>query len=174
MFGDDTVYLVDIDGTAAHTWRMPYRPGLYGYLLDNGHLFYGGKVPQDLARFEAWPRFKGGAVLEVDWRGRVVWEVRHPDHHHDARRLRNGNVLLLCLRPLPAELAARVRGGLPGTEADGTIYADYLLEITTRGEVVWEYVSPHFAHEPGAPGLNNWVFRAFRHTAAEIEAARRA
>ena len=28
--------------------------------------------------------------------------------------------------------------------------------------------------EPGAPGLNNWVFRAFRHTAEEIAAARRA
>jgi Arylsulfotransferase (ASST) len=141
MFGDGSVYLVDMDGTVAHTWRMPYSPGLYGYLLDNGHLFYGGKVRQDLARFEAWPRFKGGIVMEVDWHGRVVWELRHPDHHHDARRLANGNVLLLCLRALPAELAARVRGGLSGTEADGTIYADYLIEITTRGEVVWEWRS---------------------------------
>jgi len=141
MFGDGTVYLVDMDGTVAHTWRMPYRPGLYGYLLDNGHLFYSGKVMADLERFEAWPRFKGGAVLEVDWRGRTVWEIRHPDHHHDARKLRNGNVLLLCLRALPADLAGRVRGGLPGTEAEGLIYADYLLEMTTRGEVVWEWRS---------------------------------
>src|SRR6266545_3816306 len=67
MLGDGTVCLVDMDGAVAHTWRQPYRPGLYGYLLDNGHLFYGGKVMEDLARFEAWPRFKGGAVLEVDW-----------------------------------------------------------------------------------------------------------
>ena len=35
-------------------------------------------------------------------------------------------------------------------------------------------MSPHFAHEAGAPGLNNWVFRAFRYTAEEIDAARRA
>ncbi|HYB70146.1 MAG TPA: aryl-sulfate sulfotransferase [Candidatus Bathyarchaeia archaeon] len=141
MFGDGTVYLIDMQGAVAHTWRMPYRPGLYGHLLDNGHLFYGGKVMEDLGRFEAWPRFKAGAALEVDWEGRVVWEVRHPDHHHDARRLRNGNVLLLCLRPLPAEIAARVQGGLPGTEADGVIYADYLLEVTTHGEIVWEWRS---------------------------------
>jgi hypothetical protein len=141
MLGDGAVYLLDMDGAVAHTWRLPYRPGLYGYLLDNGHLFYGGKVPQDLARFEAWPRFKGGAVLEVDWRGRVVWELKHPDHHHDARPLRNGNVLLLCLRALPADIAARVRGGLPGTEADGVIYADYLIETTTGGEIVWEWRS---------------------------------
>src|SRR3989441_11003386 len=159
MFGDGTVHLVDMDGLAAHTWHLPYRPGLYGYLLDDGRLFYGGKVMADLDRFEAWPRFKGGAVLEVDWRGRIVWEVRHPDHHHDARRLRNGNVLLLCLRPLPRELVGRVSGGLPGTEAGGTIYGDYLVEMTTGGTVVWEWrgggrpgPAAHPSTPPGRPG----------------------
>lgn len=141
MFGDGTAYLVDINGEVAHRWRLPYRPGLYGYLLDNGHLFYGGKVMDDLDRFEAWPRFKAGAALEIDWHGRVLWEVHHPDHHHDARRLRNGNVILLCLRPLPADIAARITGGLPGTEADGRIYADYLVEMTISGEIVWEWRS---------------------------------
>jgi Arylsulfotransferase (ASST) len=47
----------------------------------------------------------------------------------------------LCLRPLPAEIARRVRGGLTGSEADGTIYADYLVEMTTAGETVWEWRS---------------------------------
>jgi len=142
MFGDGTVYLIDMDGTVAHTWRLPYRPGCYGYLLDDGHLFYSGKVMEDLDRFEAWPRFKGGAALEVDWNGKIAWEVKHPDHHHDARKLRNGNVLLLCLRPLPGAFNARIKGGLPGSEAAGsTIYADYLLEVTTSGDVVWEWRS---------------------------------
>jgi hypothetical protein len=27
---------------------------------------------EDLKRFEAWPRLKGGAVLETDWSGRVL------------------------------------------------------------------------------------------------------
>ena len=49
MLGDGAAYLLDMDGAVAHTWRLPYRPGLYGYLLENGHLFYGGRVPQDLA-----------------------------------------------------------------------------------------------------------------------------
>ena len=141
MYGDGAVYLLAMDGSVAHTWHMPHRPGLYGHLLDNGHLFYGGKVMEDLERFEAWPRFKAGAVLEADWNGRALWEVRHKDHHHDARKLKNGNVLLLCLRPLSAEIAARVRGGLPGSEAHGAIYADYLIEMTTSGEVVWEWRS---------------------------------
>ena len=115
-------------------FRSPaHRPGPYGYLLDNGHLFYCGKIEDGVKRFPAWERFKAGVVLEVDWNGKTVWEVRHPDHHHDARKLRNGNVILLCLRPLPTELHARVKGGLPGTEVDGTIYADFLLEVTTSG-----------------------------------------
>ena len=141
MFGDGTVYLIDMRGDLAHTWRLPHRPGLYGYLLDDGHLFYSGKVMKDLERFEAWARFKAGAALETDWHGNILWEVNHPDHHHDARKLRNGNVILLCLRPLPGELHARVKGGLAGSEVGGIIYADYLLEVTTRGEIVWEWRS---------------------------------
>jgi hypothetical protein len=141
MFGDGTVYLLDMAGAVAHRWTLPYRPGLYGYLLDNGHLFYTAKTPDPVVRFEAWPRFKAGAALEVDWQGCILWEVRHPDHHHDARKLKNGNVLLLCLRALPDEFARQVVGGLPGSEADGVIYADYLLEMTTAGEIVWEWRS---------------------------------
>src|SRR2546426_5987627 len=38
MFGDGTVYLVDLRGEVQHTWRLPYPPGLHGYLLDNGRL----------------------------------------------------------------------------------------------------------------------------------------
>jgi len=141
MYGDGSVFLIDMEGEVAHRWAMPYRPGLYAYLLDSGNLFYGGKVMDDLDRFEGWPRFKAGATLEVDWNGRVAWELKHPDHHHDARKLKNGNVLLLCLRPLADDIARRVKGGLPGTEADGKIYADYLLEMTTAGQVVWEWRS---------------------------------
>lgn len=139
MYGDGSVYLIDMDGRVVHTWCLPYRPGLCGHLLGNGHLLYGGKILEDVDRFEAWPRVKGGAVLEVDWFGRVLWEVRHPDHHHDARRLRNGNVLLLCSRAVPAQLMSRIQGGLPGTEADSVMYSDYLVEMTITGEVVWEW-----------------------------------
>jgi hypothetical protein len=105
MFGDGTVYLLDMHGEVVHTWRLPYRPGLYGYLLDDGRLFYSGKVMEDLERFEAWPRFKAGAALEADWSGRVRWEVRHPDHHHDARRLRNGMSCCCVSVPSPTPCA---------------------------------------------------------------------
>ena len=77
--------------------------------------------------------------MEADWHGRVLWEVQHPDHHHDGILLRNGNVLLLCLVQLPRELVPKIKGGMPGTEHHGTMYGDRLVEMTTDGRIVWEY-----------------------------------
>ena len=71
--------------------------------------------------------------------GKFFWELRQPDQHHDARLLTNGNLLLLCATELPDDIASQVPGGLPGTEANGNIYADYLVEMTTDGQTVWEW-----------------------------------
>ena len=139
MMGDGTVYLIGMDGTVAHTWRMPYPPGDYGRLLPSGNLFYCGKTAADSVRFPTWPLFKGGAVLEADWRGNVLWELRHPDHHHDARLMANGNVLLLTIERVPSELAAQVQGGIPAIDAGSGMWADRILEVTKEGNVVWEW-----------------------------------
>jgi hypothetical protein len=45
--GDGMVYLIDLEGKLVHTWKMPYPPGLYGYLTEKGTLFYNGKIPND-------------------------------------------------------------------------------------------------------------------------------
>ncbi len=139
MGGDGTVYLVDLHGTLVHTWKMPYPPGLYGYLTDQGTLLYNGKIPNET--FLGKSPFKGGAVLEADWNGKILWEVRHRDHHHDARLLKNGNVLLLCATELPDAVAKRIQGGRPGTEVKGKIWADYLVEMSKDGRTVWEWRS---------------------------------
>jgi arylsulfotransferase ASST len=136
--GGTEVHLIDLYGTEVHTWKMPYRPGLYGYLTDRGTLLYNGQIPNDT--FVGKSPFMGGSILEMDWSGKVLWEVRRPDHHHDGRLLKNGNVILLCSRELPDEVARRVHGGRPGTEVDGKkIWADFLVETTTDGKVVWEW-----------------------------------
>jgi outer membrane protein assembly factor BamB len=96
-------------------------------------------------------------VIEVDPRtSAIVWEYTDPSlfeffspYISGAQRLANGNTL--------------VCEGCHGR----------IFEVTRDREVVWEYVSPHFAYEPGAPGVNNWVFRALRYTVEEIDAARR-
>jgi hypothetical protein len=137
--GGGNVYLIDLDGKVVHTWRMPYPPGNYGYLTVRGTLFYNGKTVEDSGRFISRQPWKGGVVLEADWDGRVLWEVRHADHHHDGIRLTNGNVLLLCLGQLPRDIVPKVKGGMPGTEHNGEMYADYLVEMTTEGKIVWEW-----------------------------------
>jgi hypothetical protein len=137
MSGDGTVYLIDLNGKIVHTWRMPYPPGLYGYLTDRGTLFYNGQIPNET--FLGRRPFKGGAALEADWSGRILWEVRQPNHHHDGRLLKNGNVLFLCATELPGDLAKQVQGGRPGSEVNGKILGDYLLEVTKEGRTVWEW-----------------------------------
>ena len=137
MTGDGTVHLIDLRGNIVHQWKLPYPPGLYGYLTGDGTLFYNGKIPNDT--FLGRSPFKGGAALEADWNGRVLWEVREPNHHHDGRRLRNGNGLLLCGAELPESVARRIQGGRPSTEVDGKIWSDYLVELTKDGRKVWEW-----------------------------------
>ena len=156
------VYLIDLRGEVVHTWRMPYPPGLSGYLTERGTLFYNGRTPEKgfLSRFP----FKGGAVLEADWKGNVLWEVRHPDHHHHGILLRNGNVLLNCLGQVPDQIAERVTGGTadhslpsalyaaPPAGDVGKMYADYLAELTPAGQTVWQWRS--WEHlDPVADGI---------------------
>jgi outer membrane protein assembly factor BamB len=137
--GGGKVYLIDMDGNAVHAWQVPYAPGNYGYLTERGTLFYNGKILEQSNRFISRQPWKGGVVLEADWHGRVLWEVRQPDHHHDGIRLRNGNVMLICLAQLPQHLVPRVKGGRPGTEHNGEMYADYLVEMTVDGQIVWQW-----------------------------------
>jgi hypothetical protein len=109
-------------------------------------------------------------VIEVDPRtNALVWEYTDQSlfeffspYISSAQRLANGNTLI-C-------------EGCHGR----------IFEVTHEGEVVWEYVSPYFVNEQfymrgfrdpaelGPTGLNNWVFRAIRYTAEEIEVARSA
>jgi hypothetical protein len=134
-----TVYLIDLQGNVVHSWDMPYPP-FYGYLTDRGTLFCNAKIPNP--SFVGRAPYMCGAALEADWKGRVLWEVHHPDHTHDGIRLRNGNVLLICKKPLPDAIVRQVRGGRPGTEYEnGKMIGDYLVETTTDGKIVWEWRS---------------------------------
>ena len=144
MSGQGEVYLLDINGEVAHQWRMPYPPGLYGYLLPNGNLFYGGKVQDDggWETFEAMKRFKGGVMLEADWDGNIIWEHRDPYHHHDARRTESGGCLYMTVERMDDAQAATIKGGQPGTESreDYTgMWCDVLVEVDANGNRVWEW-----------------------------------
>ena len=78
-------------------------------------------------------------ALEADWNGRILWELREPNHHHDGRLLKNGNVLMLCAAELPDSVARKVQGGQRGTEVHSKMWADYVVELTKEGRKVWEW-----------------------------------
>lgn len=139
MGGDGQVLLVDLQGNEVHSWNLPHPAGLYGYLLPNGNLFYGGKIQDESwERFSSFKRFKGGVILEVDWNGQVVWEHYDPDHHHDARRTPEGGAIYLTVELMDPKQAAQVKGGVPGTDKDG-MWADVIVEVDASGQRVWEW-----------------------------------
>ena len=139
MSSPGDVYLIDVNGVEVHHWSMPYPPGLYGYLLPNGNMFYGGKLTDETwDRFPSWKRFKSGVMLEADPEGNVIWEHRDPDHHHDARRTDSGGAVYLNVELMPADLAARVRGGIAGSAPEG-MWADVIVEVAAAGNRVWEW-----------------------------------
>ena len=102
-------------------------------------MFYGGKVVDETwDLFPSWKRFKGGVMIEADRHGNVVWEHRDPDHHHDHRRTDSGGALYMTLEPMDPALAARVRGGVPGSSPEG-MWADVLVEVDASGNRIWEW-----------------------------------
>ncbi len=140
MSGSGEVYLVDHHGNEAHVWHLTYPPGLYGYLLPNGNLFYGGKVRDETwERFSSWKRFKGGVMLEADWQGNVVWEHHDPNHHHDARRTESGGAVYLTVELLADDVVAQVKGGVAGSENLHGMWSDVIVEVDAEGNRVWEW-----------------------------------
>ena len=132
---DTSAYLIDMQGAIVHRWQLPYRPGDYGYLLDNGHLLISGQTGKGPVAFGG----RGGTVMEMDWDGHILWEYAEDTLHHDFCRMPNGHTMVLGWERIPAELARRVKGGTPGTEYEGGIWCDYFHEVTPDKKVVWEW-----------------------------------
>ena len=135
--GAGNVWLVDMKGRFVHRWEMTYRPGDYGALLPNGNLLYAGKIiPGPLNDLGG----SGGVLLEVDWDANTVWKYEDLYLHHDFFRMDNGNTMVLRWVSVPDDIAAKVRGGVPGTEREGVIWTDCFQEVTPNGKVVWEWL----------------------------------
>ncbi len=143
--GGKDVWLIDMEGRFVNRWQMPYRPGLHGVLLPNGNLLYAGqlKSAQELGLPEEFTGL-GGIFLEVDWDGNLVWKAEVPYQGHDFFPMENGHILYISWEPegiLPDEVALKVKGGRPGTELQGKIWGDTLVEIDREGNRVWQWRS---------------------------------
>jgi Arylsulfotransferase (ASST) len=138
--GAGHVYLLAIDGSVAHGWKMAMRPGRHAVILKNGNLGYNGNLADADDIYPAWSLWHGGAFSEVTPRGEIVWEHTDPWHHHDAQWLDNGHLLYGAMAPLPREVARRIVGGSATHDrADGTIFGDVVKEVDRDGALVWEW-----------------------------------
>ena len=136
----DSIYLIAMNGNVVHRWDLiteseDPRGIRYAYLLDNGNLFIHMALP---AGDSPTYVFKGGIMMEIGWEGEVLWEFEDTAQHHDARMLPNGNLLLLRVEEISSDLADRLQGG--SVEEDDGFWADWVVETTLDGEVVWDYL----------------------------------
>jgi len=139
--GRNDVWIINMQGQIVHHWDLPYPAGEYGCLLSNGNLFYQGSVPIEEAPLPTFGGI-GGHLLEVDWDNNLVSKYDDLYHTHDAQRMENGNFMIVRYVPAPKSITSRVRGGIPGTEHEGTMWANVLREVDPNtGKVAWEWLA---------------------------------
>lgn len=142
-FKSKNVWLMDMRGNYVHRWVIPTSPRNHSVLLPNGHLLYATWAPlppeseMSVSRIGTWAM--SGGLGEVDWEGNLVWKYVDKMQNHTFDRMKNGNTIFPRGVHVPDEIARRVKGGIPGTEDRGMIWADGLHEVTPDGRVVWEW-----------------------------------
>lgn len=134
--GSSTVYIIDMQGNVLHEWFIGDGGTLNNIVLNDGRLIsnhMGGNCP-----------VMGcvSAIEERDWYGELVWSYENDHLHHPAEIMPDNNIIALFWDELPAELNSEVKGGIPGTEAEGRIYTDAIRIINRSKDVVWEWY-PH-------------------------------
>ena len=93
--------LLDEVGRIVHSWFHP--EGIQHLrILGSGNLLVHTLPPENAEGAELIGG-SAGALLELDWESRVVWEYRDRFLHHDFQRLPNGNHLVIAWDKLPAE-----------------------------------------------------------------------
>ena len=138
-----TTYLIDLEGRVVHTWQSDAEPGSGAYLLDNGHLLRGVRVP-DAAVFRGGGQ--SGRIREVTWDGEAFWDVTFASEehllHHDLAVMPNGNILAIAWERKSAEEATRA-GRLPVLTPEAGLWPDMIVEFEPQppegARIEWEW-----------------------------------
>ncbi|HIG43776.1 MAG: aryl-sulfate sulfotransferase [bacterium] len=172
--GDQSTYLIDMDGRVVHRWLFSHiHPG-YGRLLENGNLLMTGSdvnlatPPKDEPTkaplpFEQHVTRLGGyhtTLCEMNWQGNIVWEYENRSQHHDFYRFENGNTMVPEWVELPEDLHKKVRGGFKmPRERLPRLLGDDLVEVDKDGKEVrrihtWKLLDP--VKDPIYPTTRRW------------------
>ncbi len=149
-------WLIDMQGWFVHRWQLPGWVRYHAELLPNGNLLFALHDPETPVANLA---FASGLLVELDWDSNIVWSYREPCMDgHDRAYMKNGNILIQKVVEVPKDMAAKVKGGVSGTEIDGVMWGYTLQEITHEGKVVWEWLS-HDHLDPELDSIHPEVYR---------------
>jgi hypothetical protein len=135
-------YLVNLDGKVVHMWQAESSPGSMVYLLENGDLLRGARIPEH-------DHFRGGGIggriQRFDWDGSLIWDFvyANDDHclHHDIEPLPNGNILMVAWERKTKEDA--IAAGRDPELVRDELWPDHVIEVqpegSTGGKIVWEW-----------------------------------
>jgi hypothetical protein len=153
-----TTFLMDMKGNIVHTWGgFENAPGLYAYLMENGHIMRGDRLPAatpaDTYKVLSGPRC--GRVQEYDWDGNLVWSVDHYSadsiSHHDFQRIWNKKLgayttIFLTFERMTAQDAIDLgtnpiyEGDYTGENENKTGWSlDGIYEVDMNGTIVWKW-----------------------------------
>lgn len=141
------VYLLDMLGREIHEWKTP-KQVLSARLTPKGTLI----AAMEPSKYSL--QYPGGGntgdLQELDWKGNVIREYMNESLHHDFSLLPNGNIAVVSWEKLPDAIARSVKGGIPGTELNGDIWSDAILELDQNNTIVWTW----HAHEHMNPNID--------------------
>ncbi len=141
-----TAYLIDKDGSIAHSWSCNVNGNYALALTDDGNLVRGGVYGSNILTGAAI----GGMVQELDKDANIVWEFvySNADHvsHHDLCLMPNGNVLLTAW-----EVKSDTELAQAGVSTTGDKWPVQIVEVQqdgSGGKIVWEWhIWDHFVQD---------------------------
>lgn len=134
-----TTYLIDKEGMLINSWSDTIGQGTATPSLGpDGYLYRCFARPQDA------PGLTG--IEKVDWEGNVLWHYVYKGEdyglQHDFDLMPNGNILILA-REIKDSSECAQAGADIDLLMNGTIFADYLIEVQPVGDtganIVWEW-----------------------------------
>lgn len=132
--GKNEIYLIDMNGSLVHSWKLTTDETQFSELTPTGTLLAilgGASRPTSRTRGQTEAR-----LVEIDWDGNIAWEYRDVNLHHDFAMLANGNIIGIVREPLRDEFRSRI----PGDNLPTSVWVDRLIEIDhNTKEIVWEW-----------------------------------
>ncbi len=130
VLGGYGVDLVAKDGRIVHSWALNHPLQGMATMDTDGSLVYMGIAPPQDGQPVLPNDFGAAAALErVGWDGHLEWSTNDWRFSHDFIELPDGTLAVLRLSELPTDFAARISGGIPGSELDGQVWGNQIVEI---------------------------------------------